>query len=200
MKKRGFTLAEVLVTIAIIAVAAATLAPIYLKAKPDQYKFKVIRCYNMINDANERLLDNPYLYESARLESMEIPATETEAETGFSYTGMTAECKYSHLMKQLLHLTDVSACTGGKYQGKSADNTLWTFTFEDKTCKIRLAFPRSIGNSCGLYHAANCKNPNEFEFVVGNYGDVFASNDDELTGIFLENISNIHKQDDYSQL
>ena len=197
MKKRGFTLAEVLVTIAIIAVAAATLAPIYLKAKPDQYKFKVIRCYNMINDANGRLLDNPYLYERARLDSTEIP---TEQETGFDYTGMTKEGKYSHLMKQLLHLTDVSACTGGKYQGKSADNTLWTFTSEDKTCKIRLAFPRSIGNSCGLYNAGNCKNPNEFEFVVGNYGDVFASNDDELTGIFLENISNIHKQDGYSQL
>ena len=100
MKKHGFTLAEVLITLSIIAISAAILAPLYLQAKPDRYKFKVISYYNRINDATDRLLSNPAIYKDPKLESSNVPADFNSTSTGLDHPG-TGACKYPNLMKQL---------------------------------------------------------------------------------------------------
>ena len=62
MKKNGFSLAEVLITMAIIAISAAMLTPAYINLKPDRYKYKVLNCYKALNEITEDLLGNSDLY------------------------------------------------------------------------------------------------------------------------------------------
>ena len=198
MKKFGFTLAEVLITLSIIAIAAATLAPSYLKSRPDKYKFKVVKCYNTIADANERLLGNPFVYEQSMLSSTGVPDTAT----GFtSYTDASGtKCKYPLLMGEILNLEPDGSCNTGVYKGKSSDATIWEFyTTNGKSYIISVTFPRSDGTSCS-YNATTCKYPNVFKFKVDVYGDVFAADDDPLTKAFLKNVYNIHQKEDYDAI
>lgn len=62
MKKSGFSLAEVLITMAVIAISASMLIPAYINLKPDKYKFKVLNCYKALNEVTEDLLGNSDLY------------------------------------------------------------------------------------------------------------------------------------------
>ena len=204
MKKHGFTLAEILITLGIIAIAAASLAPIYLKAKPDKYKFKLINCYNKLNDATERLVTNPYIYDIDNLcQDKAILHCDNQVQdtdgAGVTYTGTGAECKYPELIAQLLHL-EGSNCNSGNYKGTENDHTIWEFEYDSNSGYIvTLTFPRT-GEDCGPYNAATCKSPNRFKLLVSFSGDVYAHDDDKLAKIFISNMDNIHKQDDYSQL
>lgn len=204
MKKHGFTLAEVLITLSIIAISAAILAPLYIQAKPDRYKFKVLNYYNLINDATDRLLSNPAIYKEPKLSSNS--AEEFDANS-FALTGLdnpdTDGCKYPSLMKQLLNLTDKdSSCSNNEYTGMTSDGTEIKFTYDstNNNCDILLTFPQPFGSSCEsddhTYDADECRSPYAFKFEVDNSGDVTGA--DDLTKTFINNAFNIHKRGDYN--
>ena len=46
MKKSGFTMAELLITLTIIGVTAALVIPAVMKMSPDKYKVRVLNIYN----------------------------------------------------------------------------------------------------------------------------------------------------------
>ena len=62
MKKFGFTLAEVLITMGIVGIVAAIALPSLNKAIPDSNKAKVLKAYNTITNINQKLLNDPRLY------------------------------------------------------------------------------------------------------------------------------------------
>lgn len=51
MKKQGFTLAEILITIGIIGIAAALIAPSFTKLIPKKEKVEFMECLNQLNIA-----------------------------------------------------------------------------------------------------------------------------------------------------
>ena len=214
MKKFGFTLAEVIVTVGIIAVAAAMLAPLYSDIRPDRYKTKVIRCYNQANEATERLLENPQLYYPTPsnpcygLNCTSAPiqnnTTNTIQELNFSNAAANAsgDCKYPILMAELLHLN--GSCTSGKYAGTASDRTVWTFEIKKDSSNNIEGYTITVdldnaanSNNC-IYSANNCRNPDQFSFYVEASGDITAG--DDLTRIYLNNMTNIHKKDDDAEL
>ena len=56
MKKFGFTMPELIVTLGIVGIAAAIAAPIIGNLMPDKNKLKAIECYNLVNAATEEFL------------------------------------------------------------------------------------------------------------------------------------------------
>jgi type II secretory pathway pseudopilin PulG len=62
MKKNAFTLGEVLISLCVIGVAAAILAPSVTKLVPNKNKVRVLSYYNQISNAVEDFLDNNLIY------------------------------------------------------------------------------------------------------------------------------------------
>ena len=59
MKKLGFTLAELLITMAVISLVATMIMPLIGSLFPDENKGKVLKVYKTINDINKELLGDP---------------------------------------------------------------------------------------------------------------------------------------------
>lgn len=204
MKKHGFSLAELLVALSIVAIGASIMVPIYLEARPDRYKFRVINCYNALNEATETLLSNPAIYyrnnPDDTCRGLECTAPPRQ-ESGISLpVGTHADCKYPLLLKELLRIGDSSTtCTNGKLSGKTPDSVTWDINGNvTNGYNIMITLPAShFENECGPY-AENCQNPNKFSFTVDQRGDVRGN--DQLTRVYLRNMTNIHKKDDYNSL
>lgn len=62
MKKFGFTMPELIVTLGIVGIAAAIAAPIIGNLMPDKNKLKAIECYNLVNAATEEFLSDEGIY------------------------------------------------------------------------------------------------------------------------------------------
>ena len=62
MKKFGFTMPELIITLAIVGVAAAVAAPVIGNLMPDKNKLKAIECYNLVNAATEEFLSDEGIY------------------------------------------------------------------------------------------------------------------------------------------
>ena len=132
MKKHGFTLAEVLIALSIIAVGAAILAPTYLQLKPDRYKFKVLNCYKLINEATEAMLSNPEIYyrkpidistpsytflnngmlnpSSGQYGCSGLMCTEQPKISPFNNSRYQGQCKYMNLLADMLNLKNIKYC------------------------------------------------------------------------------------------
>ena len=64
MKKQGFTLPELLITLAIIGVAAALLSPVFSNIIPDKNKVMILKKFNAIQNINNEILNNKEMYYS----------------------------------------------------------------------------------------------------------------------------------------
>lgn len=62
MKKLGFTMPELIITLAIVGIAAAVAAPVIGNLMPDKNKLKAIECYNLVNAATEEFLSDEGIY------------------------------------------------------------------------------------------------------------------------------------------
>ena len=62
MKKFGFTMPELIITLGIVGVAAAVAAPVLGNLMPDKNKLKAIECYNLVNAATEEFLSDEGIY------------------------------------------------------------------------------------------------------------------------------------------
>ena len=62
MKKLGFTLTELLITLGIIGVAAALVAPVVTNLIPDKNKVLFMKNYNAVSTLTQKMLNDPELY------------------------------------------------------------------------------------------------------------------------------------------
>lgn len=63
MKKRGFTLTELLITLGIIGVAAALAAPVVTNIIPDKNKMIYMKNYKELATITQKMLNDPELYQ-----------------------------------------------------------------------------------------------------------------------------------------
>lgn len=210
MKKHGFSLAELLVALGIIAIGVSLMVPIFLNARPDRYKFRVINCYNLLNEVNERLLSNPTIYfrqpgnpnDGCRGLTCSYEPEDASGIPDNMRLLMTGACKYPLLLQEFMRIEPEShtTCTAGKISGKTHDGTQWNIKLNHGNIgggyEITLTFPRSTvweGNNCS-YNATSCPSPNQFNFNVDIRGDV--KGEDIMSKKYLNNITNIDKSDE----
>ena len=72
MRKNGFTIAELCVTLSIIGIISAIMAPTMTSLAPDSYRTRVLDTYNRIYEANKELLLNPDYYLEVDNEGTEL--------------------------------------------------------------------------------------------------------------------------------
>ena len=227
MKKRGFTLAEILVTLSIIAIASALLAPAYNKMRPDKYKFKVLDCYRLASEATEALLNNAAIYYRKSIDSstpsnaflsngMLNPNTQWGCNglrcmekprqgSGYDENKYIGLCKYPNLMVNVLKLENVTECavgatTIGEATGTMNGNIQWTISFMQNGQFGGGSILIDLDPSSSgpnKVYSSTVKNPDRFMFNVSLDGDITGG--DPLTRTYLRNMANTDRTADFEE-
>lgn len=189
MKKRGFTLAELLVSLSIVAIASALMIPAFTNMMPDKYKLRVLRYHAMIANATNRMLENEAIYYSIA-NCIGLECTSQPLIAPYNNGLYTGSDKYRNILVDMLSLER----SGANYT--TPDGTIWSFRTQPivnrgLTTTITLTFDSKNNNHS---FSQNNRNPNQFIFRVNRDGDVRAG--DALTDAYLNNPTNRDKKVD----
>ena len=209
-KQRGFTVAELLITLGIIGVVAAISAPMILNLFPDNDKAQVIRINKLISEINNELLSDPSLYlitgNCTGLDCTDRPLNPNFQENNFqnNFFGFR---KYGNLFASKLvidgEITNIATNTSftttdginwliqrNIINPQNPINPNWLYT-------IRVDLNGNGGNNC-TYDSNTCPNPDRFSFNILSSGDVLGG--DSLTRAYLKNPDNMNnKKKDYEE-
>lgn len=225
MKKKGFTLAEILITLSIIGIASAIAAPYLTKAIPDKYKTRVLKNYQTISQVTDDLLANENLY------YRKDPSTATSGDfnsdgtfkittqygciglnckempypiTGYNTSDFMNICKYPNLMAASLAADTPTLCsTSNSFSKfKTSDGTDMKISAKGTTIAEGYTIEIDVdqttnGKNCVYNKNAGCKNPDRFRFFVNSDGDIMADSSDPLTAVYLENMTRVDKKADF---
>lgn len=168
MNKKGFTLAEVVVTLGVVGIVAAITTPSLMNLIPDKNKVQVLKAYKLINDANVEFLQDTGLYTTdgtcVGLDCTDVPSRPL---SGISdQANIKGGLKYGRLLCLKMH-TD----------GCSVGSTQITFTTPDG---IDWSVDRSRNITIDI-HATSGQST--YKFNVNEYGKI--SGVDKLTQQYL---------------
>ena len=173
MKRFGFTLSELLISIAIIGVIAAFVAPAVSDLMPDKNKSKVLKYNAVINNFLIDTFNDPSQYNPNTGEGIETVAD---------------------FATKLRTALEIDASTN-----KSPDGSLWTITQDATTGTYSLVVDVEPNNSTSVQYSANDKDPKDIDTFVLNidkFGNVDAG--DPLTQAYLRNSKKMNdKKNDF---
>lgn len=212
MKKKGFTLAELLITLGIISIVATLTAPTLINAIPDKDKVQVIKLHNVISNITRDLLDNPSYYRDeecnadghicAGLASTGVPLADY---TDNKYSGNT---KYSLLLAEGLQVKSAPTVTDEKVTFETIDGISWNIEVDTARAlststqeyEMKYAITVDIKPNTGSTNCSagdeGCKKPDKFIFLVDTHGKVTGK--DKLTEQYLKTATKLNnKKADY---
>ena len=200
MKKQGFTLAELLITLGIIGVAAALLVPNLGKVLPDRNKITVLNTAKVINEITTNLMNNDGLYYNIdRCVGLACNATpKTAPYNDNKYSG---DSKYSRLLISNLNVNgDVNEeANASAFKFKTTDGVFWTVTPTAITGGATIMIDvngESKGKNCS-FNTSSCKKPDQYVFVVDQMGKLHPG--DPLTAAYTMNQTKTkNKKNDYT--
>ena len=199
MKKQGFTLAEVLITLGIVGLAAALLTPVIGNAIPDKNKTQILKIYGSIANATEGMLSNKALYygDQAKYDATKGKAVadcsgfacqQQPLQEPYNKSDYTGTKKYGMLLADSLGGTKVkssgteeSAVTNFETKG----GVVWQVeTSEQGYSKILVDLNGEKGKNC-VYDKSSCPKPDQFRFYVHKNGATYPG--DALMVAYLSN-------------
>ena len=208
MKKSGFTLSELLVTLCVIGVVAAITAPILSGLMPDKNKVEVLKTYKIISDTNRELLEDPSL--NWRMDMGGDPCDNGLWCTGVPFNPKYKDhrlyslpnTKYPYLFASKLELADgPSDISTDPITFETTDGKLWAISIleseggEDLGFTVNVKLDKNSAKDC--VYSEDCKKPDTFQFYVDKGGGVLGN--DPLTTAYLRNKSKLNdKKNDYA--
>lgn len=200
MKKNGFTLVEVIISLGLIAVIAAISAPLINNLLPDRNKLAVLKVNRLLTDTTNYLLDNPGFYlkvdDCVGLDCFDPPTAEFPyfnsgiPTYGQLITQNLRNNKYrvllaTHLVSNVNDLGRLNAFN----EFRTADNVIWQVSNYDQqtqTFAVNINTQPDNPNSC-FFINNNCqpRNIGRFRFTVNRRGIVAPV--DPLSEVYLSN-------------
>ena len=189
--KKGFTLAELLVTLGTIGVLAAITAPMITGLMPDKNKMMVIKAYKTLSDINQELLDDPSIYFSdgncVGFNCINKPYTDEYKDVNIDFN--TAIGKYRGLLKLKMHTNNSSSTD---YDFVTSDGIAWII--EDG---FKVTIHDAEEEDACIYGDPGCSKPNGFKFSV-NPASGKVTGEDNLTKAYLKNPHKLNdRKNDY---
>lgn len=208
--KKGFTLAELLITLGIVGVIAAVTVPTVAKLKPDNAKAKFLKSYAVLTDVTAELVNDESLFVTIYSSDGVTPAcvglactnVTTDALAGYGLSNVTylsTPAKYGYLLAWKLNALSTYSQSGALSVANftTHDGVKWnvkpsTSTNSDGSSVLTANITIDIdgankGKNCSF--STSCKNPDQFLFSVDTYGKV--SPNDSLGKTFLKNSLNL---------
>lgn len=164
MKKTGFTIAEIVITLSIISVAAVLSMSAITNIVPDKYKVKVLNSYAKLGNAINSIFNNEeWYYPQAACHGLEC-VTDPDVK-----------------LKELLGIDGTSG----------PDNSTWTFTsLAAGGYTLTIDMDASKAGSTVFSANTNIKDVDSFIFNIDNSGAITPG--DALTEAYLKNPLNIN--------
>ncbi len=219
MFKKGFTLQELLITIGIIGIVAAIVAPGIVGMMPDQKKMMYMKAYNTLTTLTNEILDDPSLYwttydndgepNCSGMYCRERPTVEPYNDAAYEDNN-----KFPMIFASKVNLIGEAASDGNGDRVNTVtftttDGIEWSFTTYDGRetpldgaqnwneypgnsyyyAEVEINLEPDNDDNNCLY-SNNCTNPNLFSFVVDNEGGVSAI--DALGRAYLQNPTDMH--------
>ena len=201
--KQGFTMAETLITMAIIGVVAMLALPIIDKARPNEEMIMFKKAFATTTRIVSELINDETLYP----EDDENPNHDGFAnEDRVTYKGRVraGNTKFCDLFLDKLNVSERNAlgCVNGEWNGVSNDGMAWAID-SDELANNRM---REVcvdvnglnkGNNCGSCMADDCNDgvaPDTFTILVGQYGAVTAPVEPDQTYIRVTNTSQSYQK------
>ena len=191
MKKFGFTLAEVLISMTIIGVVASITAPTLINMMPNVDKVQTIKYQKLISEINADLLNNRTLYLNGEWDNTLILVPEYTNPVFITPTNKTKLNinKYAYLLMEKLEGVTPDSATNyeaSKVVFKTLDGYQWTV-------KTSFGKPREIiidtdgeGSENDPFGSASNKYPNRFKFKIDKNGYANCDPDrDQITCRYL---------------
>ena len=195
MKRKGFTLSEILIALAIVGSIAAISIPTIHRIMPDKDKAVVLKVFKTVNEINDELVNNPTMYrfeeDSQNLcnENNGILNCTRKPLDG-NHESANGHSKYPRLLAENLNLSNnFEIDNGTTYTFQTSDGVYWTLVLRLRSnIIIRYDLTIDTHNSqrddCGPY-SAECRNPRRFGFQISS--NAIVTGDDPLTRAYLEN-------------
>ncbi len=194
MKKLGFTLAEVLVSLTIIGVVAALVSPTIGKMMPNKEKVMAIKAYKALYDTTRMLIEEPGFYLNAISSGLGDTAQPTIPE--YATSSYSGNNKYCNLLMKNMHTFGSSLPNNGG-SWVTADFMTWTCSYSSGTATISVDIDEKNTKNC--YYSSSCDRPDTFTFNVAKDGMVTGK--DALTKRYLETMDRLNdRKADYAGL
>ena len=184
MKKLGFTLAEIIIAVAVVGAIAAVSIPLVNTVIPDGKKVQVLKTYKQLISLNQELLSSPSIY----VESNGcIGLGCTQKPLGWSPANANLGNYVKDGTKYIAILADFLNATEFDFSSKvpnftTRDGVVWSLS-KEKDLYILTIDIDSSGDDCT--HSDKCENPDQFKFLINPMGKVFGG--DSLTITYLAN-------------
>lgn len=214
MKKNGYTLAEMLITLGVIGLVAALCAPLVSKFKPDEVKVRYLKTYDAVVDATTLIASNEKIYPAVYQETWDCSTYplmnigKVTLDDGKEFEG---DNKFARVLAYAMGVDDSDVNVSDDYIQESNITSHFsnpTFVAKDGTTFI-VTTDRSLKtNGSGTYqtdiyfdvdgvdkgsncYGSTCKSPDRFKLSVKADGSIVPQ--DKVGAGYLAKRSNLRR-------
>lgn len=204
MLKKGFTLQELLISLAVIGVVSAVALPSLMSIQPDKSKTIYMKTYNTLTTLTDEILSDPSLYYTTYksngepnctgLRCNDPPLTEQfnvfDINGWLSYGGSLEENenKFALCLASKMNIQESFGPnligSDNDVQFTTVDGIRWEFMNSSTDLTINIK-PTDHSNNNPCSYSTTCLKPNEFKFRIDNDGGIRPA--DALGMAYLQN-------------